>query len=73
MRDMVVGFDISIPTAAKHLRQFFDYLVESGHMDADACVKAKKLMQEKTAEWVQQERDYLDMDYDEYNEKYWGF
>ena len=67
------AFDISIPDAVNQLNQFFDYLVQRGYMDADSFEKAKKEMNENEAKWIIQERDWLEMDYDEYNEKYWGF
>ncbi len=64
--------DISIPKAVKELSKFFDYLSEKGYIDRDGCAEAKEQMKRRTPEWVQQEKDWETMDYDEYNEKYWG-
>ena len=65
--------DISIPKAVDQLSKFFDYLVEKDYISSDDCDRAKKEMWENVSKWVQQENDWLEIDYDEYNEKYWGF
>ena len=67
------ALDISISDATDQLSQFFDYLVQKGYIGADSCEKAKAEMKKNKAKWTRQERDWLEMDYDEYNEKYWGF
>ena len=64
--------DISIPDAINQLSDFFDYLVEKGQISATDCAMAKETMKKNKSRWVKQEKDWLKMDYDEYNEKYWG-
>ena len=66
------AFDISIPDATSQLGKFLDYLVEKGYADPESCDRAKSEMKENKARWIRQEHDWLEMDYDEYNEKYWG-
>ena len=67
------AFDTSIPDAVNQLGKFLDYLVDKGYAEAEDCEKAKTEMKKNTPKWKRQERDWLEMDYDEYNEKYWGF
>ena len=67
------AIDISIPEAVSQLGEFLDYLFQKGYVEAEGCEKAKKEMKENKATWSKQEREWLEMDYDEYNEKYWGF
>ncbi len=66
------GFGISIPDAIKQLGKFLDHLAEKGYVEAADCEIAKLQMKQHKKEWIRQERDYFMMDYDAYNEKYWG-
>ena len=67
------AIDTSIPDAVDQLGRFLDYLADKGYVENDASEKAKSEMEKNKKKWVRQERDWLEMDYDEYNEKYWGF
>ncbi len=67
------AIDISISDAVNQLSKFLDYLVQKGYVESDSGERAKAEMEKNKAKWTRQERDWLEMDYDEYNEKYWGF